>query len=572
MSIKLTTEEFINKAKAVHGNKYDYSKVNYKNRSTNVTIICPEHGEFEQRPGNHVYNRANCPDCSGNKKLTTEEFINKAKEIHGNKYDYSKANYKNSSTSITIICPEHGEFKQTAGNHIYTHTKNGCPECGGSKPLNTKKFIKRANAIHNNKYSYKKTKYVNNRTKVIITCSEHGEFEQGPHRHLVGDGCPKCGYIKKATDRINKHSLLFTDKAKVIHGSKYDYSKVNYTGNKNKVIIICPVHGEFEQTPDTHLYAKCGCPKCGNNSSNLESIVSKFFKENFPDIIVKERDRKVLSRCGLNNQPLELDFYLPEYNLAIEVHGNYWHSEANLEHEKARLHLYNKYKLCKERNIHLLQFYEDEIIEKFDVVSTIIKYKLNKVEERVYARKLKTEIIDKTKAKDFLDKYHLQGKTNSKEFYGLLDDNNKLYAVMAFSNTVSNRGTKADPTKWELTRFATLGNIVGGASKLLTAFINNHPECVELISYSDNRISNGHLYETLQFEIVRQVPVDYSYIKLNMLKRFHKSTLKKSNQAKLFTEENNCIPYDENLTEVENSNRNGYHRLWNAGLTKWSLT
>ena len=123
------TEIFINKAIQVHGNKYDYSKVNYIDCNTKVCIICPEHGEFWQSPRCHLRGRG-CSLCSKNKKLTTEEFIKRAKEIHSDKYDYSKVNYVNGYTKVCIICPEHGEFWQEPHEHL---RGGGCPICKDSK-------------------------------------------------------------------------------------------------------------------------------------------------------------------------------------------------------------------------------------------------------------------------------------------------------------------------------------------------------------------------------------------------------------------------------------------------------
>ena len=127
---KLTTKEFVEKAKQIHGDRYDYSKVEYKTTETKVCIICPEHGEFWQTPHAHLAGQ-NCPKCCGNIKLSTEEFIKRANEIHKEKYDYSKVDYLGADTKVCIICPEHGEFWQTPHNHI--SGKQGCPECNTSK-------------------------------------------------------------------------------------------------------------------------------------------------------------------------------------------------------------------------------------------------------------------------------------------------------------------------------------------------------------------------------------------------------------------------------------------------------
>ena len=122
----MTTEEFIQKAKAIHGNKYDYSKVEYTHNNVEVCIICPEHGEFWQKPRLHL-SGCGCPICTGKKKMRTIDFIKRAKQVHGDKYDYSKAEYTGHAEKVRIICPEHGEFRQIASNHL---RGAGCPKCG----------------------------------------------------------------------------------------------------------------------------------------------------------------------------------------------------------------------------------------------------------------------------------------------------------------------------------------------------------------------------------------------------------------------------------------------------------
>jgi ribosomal protein L36 len=144
MNTQYKTELFISKAIKIHGNKYDYSNVNYINAKTHVTIICKDHGEFKQTPSNHL-SSYNCQKCANNFKLTTELFINKANVIHNNLYDYSKVNYINADTHIIIICKEHGEFKQIPDFHI--NRKCGCPKCSESIKLNLDTFIEKANKI-----------------------------------------------------------------------------------------------------------------------------------------------------------------------------------------------------------------------------------------------------------------------------------------------------------------------------------------------------------------------------------------------------------------------------------------
>lgn len=190
---KLTKEEFITRAKEVHGDKYDYSKVRYVNSQIKVCIICPEHGEFWQKPNKHLRGRGcrKCADLETAKRLssTTEKFVACAREIHGDKYDYSKVEYKDSKTKVCIICPEHGEFKQRPNSHL---RGCGCLKCSGSVKSTTKDFIKKAREVHGDKYDYSKVEYKSNKAKICIICPEHGQFWQTPSDHLRGSGCPIC--------------------------------------------------------------------------------------------------------------------------------------------------------------------------------------------------------------------------------------------------------------------------------------------------------------------------------------------------------------------------------------------
>ena len=259
MPKKKTKEEFIAKAKLVHGDKYDYSKVEYVGALKKVCIICPKHGEFWQEANGHLKGQC-CPKCNLEKRASSkEEFIKKARKVHGDKYDYSNVDYVNTMTKVCIICPKHGEFWQRPYSHLHG---NGCSKCaneatGERRSFSKEEFIKKAREVHGDKYDYSKVNYVNNYTKVCIICHEHGEFWQTPSTHLRGQGCPKCN-LKKQTCTTDE----FIAKAKKIHGDKYDYSKVEYVNRKTKVCIICSKHGEFWQTPNHHL-SGCGCPKCG---------------------------------------------------------------------------------------------------------------------------------------------------------------------------------------------------------------------------------------------------------------------------------------------------------------------
>src|SRR5574343_116692 len=241
MPKKLTRQDFIEKAVAKHGNKYDYSDVVYTQSHHKVKIYCNKCKIFFwQNANDHMAGRG-CMACSGSKKLTTEEFVKKCSEKHNNKYDYSLSKYTNSDTKLKIICPTHGEFEQIAIVHMNGH---GCSKC--SKLYSPKKdeFLEMCFDKYKNLYDYTNMDYINYSTPIKITCPVHGEFEQPPSFHLNSTGCPKCsGKTLKTLDQ-------FISEANKKHNNKYDYSLAKYVNYKTKLDIICPIHGKFQQSPN----------------------------------------------------------------------------------------------------------------------------------------------------------------------------------------------------------------------------------------------------------------------------------------------------------------------------------
>lgn len=211
----------------------------------------------------------------GRKKVTTDDFIKDARKIHGDRYDYSLVRYTKNKTNVTIICNEHGEFEQTPDNHKHG---SGCPKCANIVRVNSlritqKEFIDKSLKVHKGRYDYSSVEYVSSKKKVCITCPEHGEFWQTPNGHLNGYGCPKCAGRGKSTEDIIKEF-------KLVHGDKYDYRNVIYGGRRNKIEIICPDHGTFEQQVGIHLLGS-GCPKCASiarSECRINNILIKKFE------------------------------------------------------------------------------------------------------------------------------------------------------------------------------------------------------------------------------------------------------------------------------------------------------
>jgi hypothetical protein len=293
-----------------------------------------------------------------------ETFLKQAKEIHENKYNYSKVEWKNTTTKITIICPIHGEFTQIPQNHI--RLKCGCRKCGREitkskvNKYDTAFFKSNSIKVHGERYDYSKTQCFNATDKVEITCYVHGPFKQIANQHLNGHGCPKCNFDQMAKDRAMGKEV-FIHKAKKIFGERYDYSKVEYINGQKSITVVCPFHGEFEVTPNNHLSKKSGCPIC--NESKLESQLALILDK----LKIKFERQKRYKWLGRQS----LDFYLPDYNISIECQGiqhfkpvdfggkgENWTNQS-LEKIKERDNI--KLQKCLSQNIKMIYVVDNEI-------------------------------------------------------------------------------------------------------------------------------------------------------------------------------------------------------------------
>lgn len=281
-----------------------------------------------------------------------------------------------------------------------------------------------------------------------------------------------------------------------------------------------------------------------DKNTNIENIIKDILDEYDIDYI--QNDKSVLST-------LELDFYIPDKNLAIECNGIYWHSSKFRDN---KFH-YNKMKACEERGIQLLTIWEDQIYNNIDIIKSIVLSKLNIYENKIYARKCEIKEVNSKDSKDFLMKNHLQGSVNSSVKLGLYY-NNKLVSLMTFGKKRSALGNK-NTDGWELYRFCNKLNtqVIGGASKLFKYFINNY-QVNKIESFSSNDISNGLLYNKLGFKMISET---FSYWYIKNKKRYHRYKFRKSELIKM--------GFDENKTEFQIMEDNGYHRIYDTGQKKW---
>ena len=302
--IKLDT--FIKMAQEKHGDKYDYSKAVMNGMSRHIRIGCKVHGEFNQSPVNHLQT-SGCNKCgiiarTGIKKTsgseaspkTIEEFIVKAIEIHGNKYDYSKTVLTDRDDKSIIICKIHGEFSQELRNHLNNH---GCRECGKIKSvqclkqsMTTEEFILRSKKKHGDLYDYSNTKYITSDDKVKIRCKIHGEFESDPPKHYrLGYGCPICTGCGVSFAQLEwLHHIESTTGGDIIYkGGKHNKEESFRFNNK-----LYRVDGFCEETNTIYEFLGCwyhGCLKCRD-----ETIVHPWSKKTMKQLYQECIDRKTI--------------------------------------------------------------------------------------------------------------------------------------------------------------------------------------------------------------------------------------------------------------------------------------
>jgi hypothetical protein len=249
MGNRLTVRQVVKRFRKTHGNKCNYTEFVYLHSHIKGTILCPECGEFEQTARGHLIGTG-CPKCKGWHK-TTEEIIKQFRKVHGDKFDYSKFVYSGSHKKSIIICKIHGEFLQTANNH---KLGKGCLKCRGIGKT-TKEVIKELKKAHGDKYDYSKFEYIDYKTKGIIICEIHGEFLQSSTSHKSGKGCPKCSGMYRRTPEEAKKELL------EIHNGKYSYPNFleEYKNVSSMITVVCPIKGSFKQLYKSQQQGQAPC-------------------------------------------------------------------------------------------------------------------------------------------------------------------------------------------------------------------------------------------------------------------------------------------------------------------------
>ena len=358
---KMTTEEFVQRARKIHGNKYDYSKTNLNERDEKgrVIIICPKHGEFKQTPSAHLSGRK-CNKCA-RPSYDTDSFIECAKKRHGDRYDYSKVKYLTTKTPVTIVCPVHGDFETTPNMHL---DGVGCPKCankygGKNGSYTTEEFIAIAKEKYGDRFEYSKTNLNEPDKDGCITITCKDIAIDGKE---YGDYKVKPkSFIFRGFNHKKYTTELFIRLAKYVHCERYTYEKTDLDNRINgKVIVTCPEHGDFLINPSCHLKGD-GCILCHNKKEAL--LYAHLLKE-YPTLLIEKQKRfKWLKKQSL-------DFFIPDLNIGIEYQGRQ-HFEpvgkfgGESEFKKTTERDLKKFNLCKEHGIKVLYFSFDKTVTEF---------------------------------------------------------------------------------------------------------------------------------------------------------------------------------------------------------------
>ncbi len=331
------TEKFIEKANNIHGNKYDYSKVLYLNNSNKIQIICLTHGEFLQQPKVHLRG-IGCNLCKLDSKfISFESFVVSANMKHNQQYDYSTS--ERFWKGVYVKIPIRCATHGDFDQVPYMHLRgHGCKKCFTDVNKYKQDFITKASVVHNGKYNYSNIDYINGQNKISILCPIHGIFDQTPRNHLNGQGCNQCAVNKSKNTLEN-----CLEKFRPIHNNKYDYSLVTeeqLARNKGqKLKILCPIHGEFNQRIGDHLHGH-GCPSCASVSFSRKGLSWLDHIQETENITIQHAGNG--GEFRIPGTQLSADGYCVETNTVYEFDGDAFHGNPNRYKANAKCHPFNK--------------------------------------------------------------------------------------------------------------------------------------------------------------------------------------------------------------------------------------
>ena len=497
---------------------------------------------------------------------TLDEVIAKFPTEILKRFDFSNATYKGALVRMEgIKCSIHGEFSQYAAQL----RKNGaaCPKCGdalrtANMTSSEVDYIARVQVLHKaSNYDYSHIGFTKMNAPITIGCPIHGDFVTSANKHLYRkDGCPSCAPVKRRERFIKNKPLMsaakiantaktFFEECSQQHADFYTYPEQEYLGAKHKIRVICPTHGEFQQAAWAHLNGT-GCRRCGHKSKGEDGVAS----------FIGQFTRVERGRRDLLDGKKEIDIWLPEFNMGVEYHGLYHHTTA----KKGKIHK-EKWQMAQTAGIRLVQIFEDEWLNKQDIVKARLLAFLGKAEKRD-ARKLELKLVQWKYAKEFLVATHIQGAGPVGTAYGLYE-NETLVAVATFGKSRSGAmtGSKKEG-EYEVLRYASLGTVRGGFTRLFKTFLKDFaPD--KVISYCDLRYGTGNLYEAAGFELDCLTEPDYWWVMPGKIERVSRYAVQKHKIAQ--PDHPLHSYYAETKTEVQICEEAGWEKIHGVGNQRW---
>lgn len=556
MAAKLTLEDWRLRGEAKHGKRYAYLEVYSEAKRTFLRLRCANHGEFVQEAQSHVGQASGCQSCARAvvaeaNSHTLSSFTQVCREL-GSSLNYLEILREGKKAfKVSFVCPKHG--LQVQGHQAHLASGCSCPICSREQTKDTlEDLIPVFQAVHGNAYRYTELLRIGGGAYVKAECSLHGTQVFKVSTHKRKGGCSACAALahSKATRTPLEVCVAVGTET---HRGKYAYGVYVGDGDSRKLEVYCRDHGLFLQRPSDHSVRGNGCPKCSNRISR-------------PNLDIQDFVRNLGIPARLEH-PLtgrkSIDVFCPDNNLAIEYHGNFWHSSR---YKLSRRAHYDRQKEAASLGYRMIQLFSDEWSNREEACKLLISRALGVEPIKVHGRKCQVFPVAPTIAKEFLNTWHIQGAVSQGVFSGLYLGN-QLVAVMCFNHNTSSRREKASRSRVELTRFASCVGVRGGFSKLLSHYLKAHPEIKTVVTYSDNRLFDGKMYKVCGFTLVGELPPDYTYHEVKTDQRKHKSLYQKSKLKLLLGNE-----FDNAITEEELAKKLDLYRIYDCGKSKWVLS
>ena len=569
MAAKMNKSAFLKRLLDAHDGSIIRLPAPYNNSSEKHTVKCLTCNHTWEASGYSLTSKKpnGCPKCAKKanaSRLTTtlKDFEVQLFNAHGGSITYISGYTKVGST-VTVKCKLCGNVWSPKAISLIKTNPHGCNVCaikrtGLARIKTLAQFKQEVFSCHGTSISVL-GKYVGCKDPIHVSCYFCGHEWNPTPDNLVGvapHGCPEC---KRVTVGLanTKTEFTFTEQLRKAHGGKIklisDYSKqtsnLQFKCNKKHTWWTNQTYALIAPNPS-------GCPHCGNIRSRGETKLFKFVKKYAPDAIHSIR----LTINPETGWPVEWDIYIPSLSLAIEYNGVYYHS---LEHKLPEYHSTKSKESLLQHGVRVIHVTDVEWRNNNRVVRKTLKHLLGVSQHRYYARKL--QIVRKEKLtgprRSFYQKNHLQGAPTNGISYALTKENGAIVALMTFSTIQSVRGMMKQDNHYELVRYATRGSVVGGASRLFTAFLRDYNPSY-ILSYSQNDWFDGALYPLLGFTKVHDCGPDYRTLWNGELR--HKSYTRRGNLQKLLGDN-----FDPDLTERQNLVENNILIYYDSGKIKW---